>query len=75
MTNAWEFFYFLSVSATGGSKIFDGSKICVQYAYDAMGFNYSGDFYVRGVDGPKDLTKNPDKVEEAREFGRNIAKT
>jgi multimeric flavodoxin WrbA len=64
--------YFLSVAATSGPKIFDGSRMCVQYAYDAMGFNYSGEFFVRGVDKPSDLSHNPEKLEEARAFGRSI---
>lgn len=65
--------YFISVAATSGPKIFDGSKMCVQYAYDAMGFNYSGDFYVRGVDKRTDVLHNPEKLESAVDFGRSIA--
>lgn len=64
--------YFLSVAATRGPKIFDGSKMCVQYAYDAMGFNYSGEFFVRGVDKRKDLSGNAEKILEAENFGRSL---
>ena len=64
--------YFLSVAATRGPKIFDGSKMCVQYAYDAMGFNYSGEFFVRGVDKRSDLSRDSAKLEEATAFGRSI---
>ena len=65
--------YFLSVAATGGPKIFDGSKMCIKYAYDAMGFNYSGEFFARGVDKRTDLLNTPKKLEEATAFGRGIS--
>lgn len=64
--------YFLSVAATSGPKIFDGSKLCVQYAFDAMGFQYSGDFFVRGVDKRKDLQGNLEKLKDAEAFGQRI---
>jgi len=67
--------YFLSVAATSGPKIFDGSKMCVQYAYDAMGFNYSGEFFVRGVDKRSDLSHNQKKLEEAKAFGRSLVQS
>nr|MBF0223254.1 flavodoxin family protein [Desulfobulbaceae bacterium] len=65
--------YFISVAATHGPKIFDGSKMCVQYAYDAMGFNYSGELFVRGVDKRADSSSSPEKLERAVAFGRSIA--
>ncbi len=64
--------FFLSVSATRGPKIFDGAKLCVQYAYDAMGFHYGGDFLVRGVDHRGEMKKDLERLQEAEDFGRNI---
>ncbi len=65
--------YFLSVAATSGPKIFDGSRMCIRYAYDAMGFHYCGEFLVRKVEKRTDLSNNPEKLEEAVAFGRSIA--
>jgi len=41
---------FISVGATGGKKLFDGSVLTVKYFFDAVGVQYFGDLLVRGVD-------------------------
>lgn len=64
--------YLLAVAATRGPRLFEGPKLCAQYAYDAIGFTYAGDFLVRGVDRAGEIKKYPEKLKEAEEFGRNI---
>ena len=65
--------YLVSVAATMGGKVFVGAQLCAQYAFDAMGVNYAGDFLVRGVDGRSDIKKMSDKLQEAEQFGYKIA--
>ena len=67
--------YLLSVAATHGSRIFEGAALCAQYAYDALGFTYAGDFLVRGVDSRGEVKKETKKLDQAVTFGRNIAIT
>ncbi len=65
--------YLVSVAATFGDKVFVGAQLCAQYAFDAMGFHYSGDFLVRGVDQRGAMEKMSDKLNEAEQFGRKIS--
>lgn len=64
--------FFLSVAATSGPKIFDGAKICVQYAYDAMGFHYADDLLVRGKDRRGEMKQDSEVLQRAAIFGRQI---
>jgi multimeric flavodoxin WrbA len=65
--------YLVAVAATLGPKVFVGAQLTAQYAFDAMGASYAGDFLVRGLDGRHDLQKMPAKLLEAEQFGREIA--
>lgn len=66
--------YLVAVAATMGPKVFVGAQLCAQYAFDAMGFHYDGDFLVRGVEHRGDMKKMADKLEEAEQFGRKICR-
>jgi multimeric flavodoxin WrbA len=64
--------FFISVAATKGAKIFEGSILTVNYAFDAMGMVYAGDFLVNGPDKRGDMAKDEIKLAEAKEAGRNF---
>lgn len=64
--------YLISVAATRGDKLFVGAQLCAQYAFDAMGVHYAGDFLVRGVDQRGDMKRMADKLQEAEQFGKAI---
>lgn len=64
--------YLVSVAATKGSKLFVGSQLCAEYAFDAMGFCYGGDFLVRGADERGAVKKMEAKVKEAGLFGERL---
>lgn len=66
--------YLVSVAATYGDKLFFGAQLCAQYAFDAMGFHYGGDFLVRGADQLGTMKKMADKLSEAEQFGRQISR-
>jgi multimeric flavodoxin WrbA len=64
--------FFISVAATKGARIFEGAILTMQYAYDAMGMEYSGDFLVTGPDKRGDMVKFELKLDEAKEAGKNF---
>ncbi|MHB8809405.1 MAG: flavodoxin family protein [Desulfobulbaceae bacterium] len=67
--------YFVSAAATKGEKIFAGASLTVQYALDAMDFNYGGALLVKGVDQKGAVRAKPEELKRARHFGRKIAET
>jgi len=64
--------FFISVAATKGARIFEGAILTVKYAYDAMDMAYGGDFLMTGPDKRGDMKKYEQKLDEAREAGRNF---
>lgn len=64
--------YYVGVAATSGGKIFEGAALTVRYAYDAMDFNYSGEYLVRGIDSRGEIGTHQDHLEGAVQFGRDI---
>jgi hypothetical protein len=60
------------VAATDGGKIFDGARLTVRYAYDAMDFTYSGELLVQGVDVKGAVAEKKEKMEEAVRLGMEI---
>ena len=65
--------YLVAVAATQGAKVFVGAQLTAQYAFDAMGLAYGGDFLVRGVEHRGEMKKMTDKLQEAELFGQKIA--
>lgn len=65
--------YLVAVAATQGAKVFTGAQLTAQYAFDAMGLAYGGDFLVRGVELRSDMRKMTEKLREAEQFGQRIA--
>jgi multimeric flavodoxin WrbA len=65
--------YLVSAAATRGEKVFDGAVLTVQYALDAMDFQFGGALLVRGVDRKGAVADLPEELERARQFGRKIA--
>jgi multimeric flavodoxin WrbA len=64
--------FFLSVAATKGERVFEGSILTVQYGLDAMDFAYGGELVLRGVDRKGAINDFPDELDRAREFGTRI---
>lgn len=64
--------YLVSVAATKGAKLFVGAQLCAEYAFDAMGLCYGGDFLVRGVE-PRGAMQTMDaRMKEAGLFGEAL---
>jgi len=64
--------FFVSVAATRGARIFEGAVLTMKYGFDAMGIHYAGDFLVSGPDKRGDIAKYEQKIEEAKEAGKNF---
>jgi len=64
--------FFVSVAATSGARIFEGAVLTMKYGYDAMDLHYAGDFLVTGPDRRGDIKKYAQKLDEAREAGKNF---
>lgn len=64
--------YLVSVAATAGGRIFDGARLTVQYALDAMECTYSGDLLAKEVDSMGAISQRPELLDQARELGRTI---
>ena len=66
--------YMVSVAATAGGKIFEGARLTVRYAFDAMDFTYSGELLVQGVDAKGAVLAKKEKMEEALQLGVEICR-
>ncbi|MDD2463645.1 MAG: flavodoxin family protein [Desulfobulbus sp.] len=66
--------YMVSVAATDGGKIFDGARLTVRYAFDAMEFNYSGELLAQGVDAKGAIIKKEGYLEQAQQLGLEICR-
>lgn len=64
--------YMVSVAATDGGKIFDGARLTIRYAFDAMEFVYGGELLAQGVEGKGAIAGKPELLEEALRLGAEI---
>lgn len=66
--------YMVSVGGTTGEKVFDGARLTIRYALDAMDCPYSGELLVKGVDKKGTVARNTEKMAEALQFGKEICR-
>ncbi len=64
--------YFVSVAATKGAKVFEGSVLTAKYAFDAMDMEYGGEFLVKHVDKIGEMAGHEEELKKAEEFGKSI---
>ncbi|RUM87069.1 MAG: flavodoxin family protein [Thermodesulfatator sp.] len=64
---------FLSLGATKGKKLFEGVQRVVRYFFDALGAEYQGGLFYRGVEGRGAIRKHPSALSEAEALGRALA--
>jgi multimeric flavodoxin WrbA len=65
---------FISVGATRGKKLFDGTLLTVKYFFDVLDAQLWRSLLYRGLDLENDILQHPDYLEEARQAGRDLAK-
>lgn len=62
--------FFISVGATRGTKLFDGAMLTVKYFFDALGLEFAGQLFFKGVEGKGDIRGHPTALREAFETGK-----
>ncbi|MDJ0829250.1 MAG: flavodoxin family protein [Desulfobacterales bacterium] len=64
---------FISVGATKGKKLFDGTLLSIRYFLDALDMTLWKSLLFRGLDFEKDVQKHPEYLEQAQEMGRRFS--
>lgn len=64
---------FISVGATSGSKLFEGTLLTVKYFFDALDIKMGKSLLYRGLDLEGDVLAHPEYLEEAYAGGREFA--
>jgi len=64
---------FISVGATRGKKLFEGTLLSVKYFFDTLDMELWKSLLYRGLDEAGDVQQHPDYLEEAFAAGRDLA--
>ena len=64
--------FFISLGATKGQKVFEGSILTVKYFFDVLNAEYVGELLYRGVEAKGDILKHPEALQRAFEVGRRL---
>jgi len=65
---------FISVGATKGKKLFDGTLLTVKYFFDVLDMELYRSLLYRGLDFEDDVLTHPEYLEEAYEAGKALVK-
>lgn len=65
---------FISVGATGGRKLFDGSLLTVKYFFDTIDMALWRSLLVRGLDAAGDVQQHPEHLDAAYQAGRDLVR-
>jgi multimeric flavodoxin WrbA len=65
---------FISVGATRGKKLFDGTLLSVRYFFDVLDMELWRSLLYRGLDFEGDILKHPEHLDEAYQAGQALAK-
>jgi len=63
---------FISVGATKGKRLFDGSILTVRYFFEAIGVKYSYELLVRGVDNKGEIQQHSTALQDAFALGQKL---
>jgi multimeric flavodoxin WrbA len=64
---------FISVGATKGKRLFDGTLLTIKYFFDVLDVELWKALLYRGLDFEGDASTHPDYLQEAHEAGREFA--
>lgn len=65
----------ISVGATRGKKLFDGTLLSIRYFFDALDVELWRSLLYRGMDQKGDVLKYPELLEEAYRAGRELVQS
>jgi arsenate reductase len=68
----WRRGLLLSLGATKGKSLFDGTTFTAKYFFDAVGATFEGGLTYRRIEGPGDIERHPTALSEAREKARAL---
>ena len=63
---------FISVGATQGKKLFEGTLLTVKYFFDPLDMALWKSLLYRGLDEPQDVTGHPEYLQEAYAAGQGL---
>ena len=63
---------FISVGATKGKRLFDGSILTLKYFFEAIGAKYSYELLARGVDNKGEIQQQPTALQDAFALGQKL---
>jgi len=63
---------FISVGATKGKKLFDGTLLTLKYFFDVLDMELWRSLLYRGLDFEGDINKHPEYLEEAFQAGKGL---
>ena len=66
---------FISLGATRGKKLFEGSLLTVKYFYDVLDMKLHRSLLYRGIDLEGEILNYPEYLEEAYQAGRDLVET
>ena len=61
--------YLISVGATRGENLFEGSQLTAKYFYDALDMSYEGGIFFRRLDKKTAVSEIPETLQEAFNLG------
>lgn len=64
---------FISVGATSGKRLFDGTLLTVRYFFDPLDMEVWRTLLYRGLDLESDVYEHPDYLEQAFQAGKDLA--
>lgn len=64
---------FISVGATKGAKLFDGTLLTIKYFFDTMDAELTRSLLYKSVDRAGDIMKHPSAMQDARTLGASLA--
>jgi arsenate reductase len=68
----WRRGLLLSLGATKGKSLFDGTIFTAKYFFDAVGATFEGALTYRSIEGSGDIERHPMALSEAREKARSL---
>jgi multimeric flavodoxin WrbA len=66
--------FFLSVGATRGKNLFEGLQLTAQYFFDAIDARFEGSLTYHDIEGPKDMAKHPNVLEDVEKAAAGLIK-
>ena len=65
---------FVSVGASRGKNLFDGTKLTMKWFFDALQMEYWDNLLIDGIDAQGAILEHPDAMQQAFELGKKLAR-